>query len=85
MAQLQSGGRAEYSPCRDNTMSSVYAESFRKRWSAIRSAHWSLQTPPHQRPHALGAPPLRYTTPLGPASTPSPLCRVPPAHAGFLA
>lgn len=44
MAQLQSGGRAEYSPCRDNTMSSVYAESFRKRWSAIRSAHWSLQT-----------------------------------------
>lgn len=29
VAQLQSGGRAEYSPCRDNTMSSVYAESFR--------------------------------------------------------
>ena len=28
MAQLQSGGRAEYSPCRANTMSSVYAESY---------------------------------------------------------
>ncbi|XP_052052304.1 integrin alpha-IIb isoform X2 [Apodemus sylvaticus] len=28
VAQLQSGGRAEYSPCRANTMSSVYAEGF---------------------------------------------------------
>ncbi|XP_008836412.1 integrin alpha-IIb isoform X2 [Nannospalax galili] len=26
LAQLQSGGRAEYSPCRDNTTSSVYVE-----------------------------------------------------------
>lgn len=28
VAQLQSGGRAEYSPCRTNTMSSVYEQGF---------------------------------------------------------
>lgn len=39
MAELQSGGRAEYSPCRSNTMSSVYSQGFSKRWSAIGSAH----------------------------------------------
>lgn len=28
VAELQSGGRAEYSPCRTNTMSSVYSQGF---------------------------------------------------------
>ncbi|EDM06216.1 rCG33119 [Rattus norvegicus] len=28
VAELQSGGRAEYSPCRSNTMSSVYSQGF---------------------------------------------------------
>lgn len=27
LAQLQNGARAEYSPCRDNTMSQVYQEN----------------------------------------------------------
>ncbi|CAH6776229.1 Itga2b [Phodopus roborovskii] len=30
VAQLQSGGRAEYSPCRENTMSSVYSKNFNR-------------------------------------------------------
>lgn len=84
MAQLQSGGRAEYSPCRANTMSSAYEHGFSKRWSAIGSAHWSLQTPPHHQPRVLGATPSATPRPLGPASIPSLPRIVLSAHTGLL-